>query len=122
VPRGSADCYKDAVFYEVHVKAFMDADDNAISDFAGLTGRLDYRRDLGVDCSWIRPMYRSPLRDDGDDIANFYGIYPSCGIGPNPLDAVNRDRDAYDQEIEFTMALSVGLGRIAFATKPGFSR
>jgi maltose alpha-D-glucosyltransferase / alpha-amylase len=71
--------YKDAVFYEVHVKAFQDADGNGVGDFAGLTSRLDYLRDLGVDCLWILPMYPSPLRDDGYDIADFYGVHPSYG-------------------------------------------
>ncbi len=73
------DWYKDAVFYEVHVKAFMDADGNGVGDFAGLTERLDYVKDLGVDCLWILPMYPSPLRDDGYDIADFHGIHPSYG-------------------------------------------
>ena len=73
------DWYKDAVFYEVHVKAFADADGNGVGDFAGLTGKLDYVRDLGVDCIWILPMYPSPLRDDGYDIADFYGIHPTYG-------------------------------------------
>jgi len=71
--------YKDAVFYEVHVKAFADADGNGVGDFAGLTSKLDYVRDLGVDCLWILPMYPSPLRDDGYDIADFYGIHPAYG-------------------------------------------
>ncbi len=73
------DWYRDAVFYEVHVKAFADGDANGVGDFAGLTGRLDYLRDLGVDCLWILPMYPSPLRDDGYDIADFYGVHPSYG-------------------------------------------
>jgi maltose alpha-D-glucosyltransferase / alpha-amylase len=73
------DWYKDAVFYEVHVKAFMDANGDGVGDFAGLTERLDYVQELGVDCLWILPMYPSPLRDDGYDIADFYGIHPSYG-------------------------------------------
>ena len=75
----TAGWYKDAVFYEVHVKAFADADGNGIGDFAGLTANLDYVKDLGVDCLWILPMYPSPLKDDGYDIADFYGIHPSYG-------------------------------------------
>ncbi len=73
------DWYKDAVFYEVPVKAFRDADGDGIGDFTGLTERLDYLKDLGVDCLWILPMYPSPLRDDGYDIADFDGIHPSYG-------------------------------------------
>jgi maltose alpha-D-glucosyltransferase / alpha-amylase len=73
------DWYKDAVFYEVHVKTFMDSNGDGIGDFPGLTGRLDYLRDLGVNCLWLLPMYASPLRDDGYDIADFYALHPSYG-------------------------------------------
>jgi maltose alpha-D-glucosyltransferase/alpha-amylase len=73
------DWYKDAVFYEVHVKAFFDGDGNGVGDFAGLTAKLDYLKELGVDCLWILPMYPSPLKDDGYDIADFYGIHPTYG-------------------------------------------
>ncbi len=74
-----ADWYKDAIFYEVHVKAFMDGNGDGIGDFTGLTARLDYLRDLGVDCLWLLPMYASPLRDDGYDIADFYALHPAYG-------------------------------------------
>ena len=73
------DWYKDAVFYEVHVKAYKDANGDGIGDFAGLTESLDYIQELGVDCLWILPMYPSPLRDDGYDISDFYAIHPSYG-------------------------------------------
>jgi maltose alpha-D-glucosyltransferase / alpha-amylase len=73
------DWYKDAIFYEVHVKAFFDGDGNGVGDFAGLTAKLDYLKELGVDCLWILPMYPSPLKDDGYDIADFYGIHPTYG-------------------------------------------
>jgi maltose alpha-D-glucosyltransferase/alpha-amylase len=75
----AADWYKDAIFYEIHVKAFMDGNGDGIGDFAGLTARLDYLRELGVDCLWLLPMYASPLRDDGYDIADFYALHPSYG-------------------------------------------
>jgi maltose alpha-D-glucosyltransferase / alpha-amylase len=71
--------YKDAIFYEVHVKAFFDSNDDGIGDFRGLTQKLDYLQMLGVDCLWILPMYPSPLRDDGYDIADFYSIHPDYG-------------------------------------------
>ncbi|WP_428560806.1 MAG: maltose alpha-D-glucosyltransferase [Solidesulfovibrio sp. DCME] len=71
--------YKDAVIYEVHVKAFMDGNGDGIGDFAGLTSKLDYLADLGVDTLWLLPFYPSPLRDDGYDIADYYGIHPDYG-------------------------------------------
>ena len=71
--------YKDAVFYEVHVKAFQDSNDDGIGDFPGLTSRLDYIQDLGVDCLWLLPFYPSPLRDDGYDIADYNDVSPLYG-------------------------------------------
>jgi maltose alpha-D-glucosyltransferase/alpha-amylase len=71
--------YKDAVFYEVHVKAFQDSNDDGIGDFPGLTSRLDYIQALGVDCLWLLPFYPSPLRDDGYDIAGFEDVSPLYG-------------------------------------------
>jgi len=66
--------YKDAIFYELHVKAFQDGDGDGVGDFRGLTQRLDYVQDLGVDCLWLLPFYPSPLRDDGYDIADYYDV------------------------------------------------
>jgi maltose alpha-D-glucosyltransferase/alpha-amylase len=71
--------YKDAVFYEVHVKAFQDSNDDGVGDFPGLTARLDYIQDLGVDCLWLLPFYPSPLRDDGYDIADYRDVSPLYG-------------------------------------------
>lgn len=71
--------YRDAVFYELHVKAFQDGNGDGIGDFKGLVTRLDYLQELGVDCIWLLPFYPSPLRDDGYDIADYYGIHPNYG-------------------------------------------
>jgi maltose alpha-D-glucosyltransferase/alpha-amylase len=71
--------YKDAIFYELHVKAYHDADGNGMGDFPGLTSRLDYLQDLGVDCLWLLPMYPSPFRDDGYDISDYAAIHPAYG-------------------------------------------
>jgi maltose alpha-D-glucosyltransferase / alpha-amylase len=71
--------YKDAIIYQVHVKAFFDANDDGIGDFQGLTQKLDYLADLGITALWLLPFYPSPLRDDGYDIADYRGINPSYG-------------------------------------------
>jgi maltose alpha-D-glucosyltransferase / alpha-amylase len=71
--------YKDAVIYELHVRAFMDSNDDGIGDFQGLISKLDYLQDLGVTCLWVLPFFPSPLRDDGYDIANYTDVNPSYG-------------------------------------------
>jgi len=71
--------YKDAILYELHVKAFRDSDGDGVGDFRGLTERLDYLQDLGVDCVWLLPFYPSPLRDDGYDIAGYEDVAQSYG-------------------------------------------
>jgi len=71
--------YKDAIIYEIHVRAFMDSNNDGIGDFAGLMSKLDYLQDLGVTCLWLLPFFPSPLRDDGYDIANYIDVNPSYG-------------------------------------------
>jgi len=71
--------YKDAVIYELHVRAFADSNGDGIGDFPGLLSRLDYLQDLGVTCIWMLPFFPSPLRDDGYDIANYVDVNPSYG-------------------------------------------
>jgi maltose alpha-D-glucosyltransferase/alpha-amylase len=71
--------YKDAIIYELHVRAFADSNDDGIGDFAGLTQKLDYLRDLGVTAIWLLPFYPSPLLDDGYDIAEYTEVHPSYG-------------------------------------------
>ncbi len=73
------DWYKDAIFYQLHVKAFFDSTGDGIGDFAGLTQKLDYLVDLGVTAVWLLPFYPSPLRDDGYDIADYRNVHPSYG-------------------------------------------
>ncbi len=71
--------YKDAVIYEVHVRAFFDSDGNGLGDFKGLTTKLDYLADLGITAIWLLPFYPSPGRDDGYDIADFRSVNPDYG-------------------------------------------
>ncbi|MNS24229.1 Trehalose synthase/amylase TreS [compost metagenome] len=71
--------YKDAIFYEVSPRAFKDGNGDGMGDFIGLTEKLDYIADLGVNCIWLLPMYPSPLKDDGYDISDYYNIHPQLG-------------------------------------------
>jgi maltose alpha-D-glucosyltransferase / alpha-amylase len=71
--------YKDAIIYQLHVKAFADSNNDGIGDFPGLTEKLDYLQELGVTAIWLLPFYPSPGRDDGYDIADYGSINPDFG-------------------------------------------
>lgn len=73
------DWYKNAIFYELNVRAFRDSNADGKGDIPGVIEKLDYLKDLGVDCLWLLPMYPSPLKDDGYDIADFMHIHPDFG-------------------------------------------
>ena len=96
VPDSDPLWYKDAVIYQLHVRAFADSNGDGIGDFPGLIGKLDYLASLGISCLWLLPFYPSPLRDDGYDIAHYQddapvlrhdqGLprVPSSGARPRP--------------------------------------
>jgi maltose alpha-D-glucosyltransferase/alpha-amylase len=71
--------YKDAIIYELHVRAFSDSDADGVGDFLGLIDKLDYLEDLGITAVWLLPFYPSPLRDDGYDISDYFNIQPVYG-------------------------------------------
>jgi maltose alpha-D-glucosyltransferase/alpha-amylase len=71
--------YKNAVIYELHVRAFHDSTADGTGDFKGLTAKLDYLRDLGVTALWLLPFYPSPLKDDGYDTADYCDVHPMYG-------------------------------------------
>lgn len=71
--------YKDALIYELHVRAFYDSNNDGIGDFPGLIEKLDYLQDLGVTCLWLLPFFPSPLKDDGYDISDYMNVNPSYG-------------------------------------------
>ena len=78
-PARTADWFRDAVIYELHVRAFADSNGDGIGDIDGLTSRLDYLADLGITAIWLLPFYPSPGRDDGYDIADYYTVNPDYG-------------------------------------------
>jgi maltose alpha-D-glucosyltransferase / alpha-amylase len=77
--RSNPTWYKDAIIYEVHVRAFYDSVTDGIGDFGGLSEKLDYLEDLGITAIWLLPFCPSPLKDDGYDIADYNDVHPSYG-------------------------------------------
>ena len=71
--------FKDAIIYEVHVRAFSDSEEDGIGDFRGLTRKLDYLQDLGITALWLLPFFPSPWRDDGYDISDYNDVHPAYG-------------------------------------------
>jgi maltose alpha-D-glucosyltransferase/alpha-amylase len=71
--------FKEAIIYQLHVRSFFDRNGDGIGDFGGLKEKLDYLEKLGITAIWLLPFYPSPLKDDGYDISNYYGIHPDYG-------------------------------------------
>ncbi|MBF0347025.1 MAG: maltose alpha-D-glucosyltransferase [Magnetococcales bacterium] len=71
--------YQNAIIYELHVKTFYDSNGDGIGDFIGLTQKLDYLKDLGINTLWLLPFYPSPFKDDGYDISDYLSISPEYG-------------------------------------------
>ncbi|MGI8902119.1 MAG: alpha-amylase family glycosyl hydrolase, partial [Solirubrobacteraceae bacterium] len=71
--------FKRAVFYEIHIRGFYDANGDGSGDFRGLNEKLDYLQWLGIDCIWLLPFYSSPMRDGGYDISDFTNVHPDYG-------------------------------------------
>jgi maltose alpha-D-glucosyltransferase/alpha-amylase len=82
--------YKNAVLYCLDVETYADSNGDGIGDFPGLTSRLDYLSGLGVTCLWLQPFYPSPNRDNGYDVADFYGVHPKHGTLGDFVDFMNR--------------------------------
>ena len=79
VQSDAPDWYKDAIIYELHIKAFFDANNDGIGDLPGLIAKLDYLQDLGVTAIWLLPFFPSPFRDDGYDVSDYRNIHPAYG-------------------------------------------
>jgi len=94
--------YKDVIIYELHVKAFFDKNGDGIGDFRGLTEKLDYLENLGVNAIWLLPFFPSPLKDDGYDISDYYNIHPHYG---NMRHFKHFLREAHKREIKVVIEL-----------------
>src|SRR5688572_29213590 len=71
--------FKDALIYELSVRAFFDSNNDGIGDFQGIIQKLDYLEDLGINTIWLLPFYPSPLKDDGYDVTDYYDVHPDYG-------------------------------------------
>jgi maltose alpha-D-glucosyltransferase/alpha-amylase len=76
---GKRKWFQEAVFYELYLRAYCDSTGDGNGDFLGAITKLDHIKSLGVDCIWILPMYPSPLKDDGYDVADYFDIHPDYG-------------------------------------------
>lgn len=94
--------YKDAVFYQVYVRGFKDSNGDGYGDLRGLEEKLQYIHDLGIDCIWLMPIYPSPLRDDGYDIADYYSV---AGMYGNIDDLKSLVQSAHKLDIRIVMDL-----------------
>jgi maltose alpha-D-glucosyltransferase / alpha-amylase len=82
--------FKTAVFYEIHIRGFFDGNGDGSGDFRGLTEKLDYLQWLGIDCIWLLPFYKSPLRDGGYDIADYFQIHSDYGVVDDVRDFIEQ--------------------------------
>src|SRR5580658_8233205 len=96
--------YKDAVIYELHVRAFKDSNADGIGDFPGLIQKMDYLQDLGVTCLWVLPFFPSPLKDDGYDISDYVNVHPMYGTIENFRDFLAA---AHDRSLQVMIELVV---------------
>jgi len=94
--------YKNAVFYEISVRAFKDSNGDGNGDLRGLTEKLDYLKTLDVDCIWIMPIYPSPLKDDGYDIADYYSVDKAFGSLDDLKELIH---SAHERDISIVMDL-----------------
>src|SRR6185312_14879601 len=108
--------YKNAIIYCLSVSTYMDANGDGVGDFRGLMNRLDYLQGLGVTAIWLMPFQPSPLKDDGYDVADYYGVHPNHGtLG----DFVEFTHGCKQRGIRVLIDLSSTTHRI---NMPGFKR
>ena len=85
--------YKNAVIYSLEVETFLDANGDGIGDIEGLIRRLEYLQYLGVDAIWLAPFHPSPNRDNGYDVADYYGVHPRHGSSGDFVELVQQARN-----------------------------
>ena len=96
--------YKDAVIYQIYPRSFCDSNDDGLGDINGIISKLDYLKELGVNCVWLSPIYDSPQKDNGYDISNYLDIYPPFGT---LNDAKRMIKEMHERGIRLIMDLVV---------------
>ena len=117
--------FKRAVFYEIHIRGFYDGNGDGSGDLRGLTEKLEYLKWLGIDCLWLLPMYPSPLRDGGYDIADFLAIHPDYGAVEDFrrfVDSGAPARHARDRRLRHESHLERSPVVPGVARQPGFAQ
>ncbi len=104
-PPSDPEWYKDAIFYETHVRAFADSSGDGMGDFKGLTGKLDYLQDLGVTAIWLLPFFPSPWKDDGYDISSYTEVHPAYGT-LRDFEVFLREAHALDMRVITEMVMN----------------
>ena len=96
--------YKDAIIYQIYPRSFCDSNNDGLGDIPGIISKLDYLKDLGVNCLWLSPVYDSPQEDNGYDISNYLDIYPPFGTLDDMKTLI---KEAHDRGIRILMDLVV---------------
>ena len=82
--------YKKAIIYQIYPRSFMDGNNDGFGDIKGILSKLDYLKDLGINCIWFSPLYDSPQADNGYDIADYKNIYKKFGADAQTPYSVNK--------------------------------
>lgn len=84
------DWYKDAIIYQIYPRSFCDSNNDGMGDIQGIISKIDYLKNLGINCIWLSPIYDSPQEDNGYDISDYYSIYKPFGTMDDLKELINK--------------------------------
>ena len=84
------DWYKDAIIYQIYPRSFCDSNNDGMGDIQGIISKIDYLKNLGINCIWLSPVYDSPQEDNGYDISDYYSIYKPFGTMDDLRELINK--------------------------------
>ena len=109
--------WKEAVVYQIYPRSFMDSNGDGIGDLNGITSRLDYLKDLGVDVIWLSPVYQSPNDDNGYDISDYRAIMQEFGTMEDFEELIAEAKKRNIKETAASCTLMAELGETVFFSK-----